>query len=357
MTNLIRYAESVLTQRSLNALNLPPANNVPFHPAQQFSIHDFMPGQNVQQPQTAYLPPHLPPDHSTNHGAISRQNVQHQNTANRPQNRRSKSQAAPKRKSRTGNTEPVQQTQHDRFPRRSREENSAQFHGAGQFMRHRDHSTESMTDVPARNFGERGGRPNTTGNDRCGNDGRSKRQFFFSFNRLEELTKKEPEEIVMELANDRNGFANKLEEDLTGDYIVLIIRVLAKMCSSAFNANKATIMMMASRDKFMKNLLQFVMQCVLHDQRDKYRNKYFWNDMDRFWYELHEVCSAMIDLIPTTAITVLPKLITAVGLSLRNLEAQHNLNIRDELKLQYEVLEEKLCLCIDEMEKKEVIII
>lgn len=177
---------------------------------------------------------------------------------------------------------------------------------------------------------------------------------YLGFKCLNKLTQMDPEKILIELANVRNGFVLKLEEDLSGDYLVLIIKVLAKMCSSAFNANKATIIGMVAKENFLTKVRRYVMELAVHELRDKKRNRLFWENMDQFWNDLHAVCSAIIDLIPSTAVIVLPKLLNAIKLTTENFKTQHSIQVSNEIVKRFEVLQEKLSLHIADIEKKQV---
>lgn len=178
------------------------------------------------------------------------------------------------------------------------------------------------------------------------------RHFVMAFKRLEALCKKEPEEVIVELANDRNGFFTKIEDTLSGDYIVLIVRVLEKMCSSAFNSNKTMVIIKVAKESFMEQLKKFVLEVPLHNAIDKNRNKYFWDNIDQFWRDLYVLCNTILELIPTTAIEVLPKMVTAVQMTVINIQNLHHVNISDGIKENYETLQEKIIITTEEIEKK-----
>lgn len=200
------------------------------------------------------------------------------------------------------------------------------------------------------------GRDNFGGNKRGNGKQTDKRErkFFIGFKQLEAMYERSSEEIVMELANDRRGFSNTLDsKDLSGDYIFIILKLLAKMCSSAFDSNKSTVLAMVARQNFLEQVKTFILSIPLHDATDKKRNKYFWANMDTFWYSLHEVCSTLLNLVPTTAIEILPKVLGAVCLTLDNIEKTFSLHISDEIKDYYDILQEKVVLCVQEREIKE----
>lgn len=182
--------------------------------------------------------------------------------------------------------------------------------------------------------------------------GARNRHFVMAFKHLEALCKKEPEEVIVELANDRNGFFRRIEDNLSGDYIVLIVRVLEKMCSSAFNSNKTLVITEVAKESFMEQLKKFVLEVPLHNVIDKKRNKFFWYNIDQFWRDLHILCNTILELIPTTAIEVLPKLVTAVQMAVISIEKLHNVQISDDIKQNYEILQEKILITTEEIEKK-----
>lgn len=173
-----------------------------------------------------------------------------------------------------------------------------------------------------------------------------------AFEHLQALCEKEPEEIIVELANDCSGFFKRIEDNLSGDYIVLIVRVLEKMSYSAFNSNKTVVITKIAKESFMEQLQTFLMQVSLHNAIDKKHNTFFWGNIDQFWRDLHMICNTILELIPTTAIEVLPKLITAVQLTITNIQTVHHVQISDDIKRLYEKLQEQIRITIEEIEKK-----
>lgn len=178
--------------------------------------------------------------------------------------------------------------------------------------------------------------------------------FGVGFKFIESLCEKDPEQILIEVSTNK-GFSLRLEQELPYDYIVILLKLLSKMCSSAFNEFKIEVITLFCKDKFIDQLTKYIATLPIQNERDKRRNTYFWNNPHEYWNNLYVMCSSAIELIPSTAIEVIPKVIKSSIFSIQNFEAtSSNAKVSDEIKDKFEKLQVKLCLCIEEIEKKKV---
>lgn len=189
------------------------------------------------------------------------------------------------------------------------------------------------------------------GEDGDAKNDKEKRNFGIGFKYVESLCEKDPEEIIVTLSTNRR-FSEKLNENLSGDWLFLIVKVLAKGCTCAFDSNKTSLLHFFCKENFIDQLKKFVALLATHDAKDKGRNRYFWQNMEEFWLNLWTVCNSVVTLIPSLAIETIPKLVAAVIMSFGNLESQQGIRLSDQVLKNFEDIQERLHLCIEEMEKK-----
>lgn len=178
------------------------------------------------------------------------------------------------------------------------------------------------------------------------------KRFQLGFKRLEELVDMEPDAVIISLANEKINFEDLLSERLSDDYLVLILKVLSKMCNSSFNENKAFILSIAAKVSFIDSLLTYLLQLVIQDERDKKRNSYFWRDIDDFFNNVVKYCQTIIDMVPSIAYERLPKLVKALNTIIPAFEMQYNVVIPEKIKQTIKDIEHKLNLIIKNYTKK-----
>lgn len=183
------------------------------------------------------------------------------------------------------------------------------------------------------------------------------------FKKLELLCNEDADNIIVTLIDPRSGFSFLLETDLSNDYIVLIVMVLSKMCSSVFEANKAAIMNLASTSKFIKQLTSFILELPLQNAQDRRRSGYFWKDQVGFWKNVIGLCESLIQTIPFRACEVLEMLIKAAIQIVKMLNTEkateqsyQELNYFPDLLSAFNKLQNKFNLCVEECERKKKVI-
>lgn len=178
------------------------------------------------------------------------------------------------------------------------------------------------------------------------------KRFQFGFKKLEELASKEPDAIIISLASERIGFEHLLEGKLSGDYIVLVLKVLSKMCDSNFNENKALILAMATKVSFIDNLINYLLQLMMQDEQEKRRNLHFWRNVDEFFSNFTKYCQTIIEKVPNIACEGLPKLLKAVNIMTPTFEIQHDVVIPEKIKQSFEDIQHKLDLIVENYNTK-----
>ncbi|GLV42804.1 uncharacterized protein CBL_03544 [Carabus blaptoides fortunei] len=175
------------------------------------------------------------------------------------------------------------------------------------------------------------------------------------FQKLEKLNEMEPDQLVVVLANEDVGLEKLFKTDLTPDYIVLILRVISKLCESTFQENKGSLLVKICQRDFIDKLIKYLSELVVQEPYEKQRNKFYWQDQDRFWNDLLILFETVLLVVPNTACEVLPKLVKHTCISVGNMEKHQHVIISDTVKTKLEELQVKVMMCVEEREKKKVV--
>ncbi|KAK5640473.1 hypothetical protein RI129_011284 [Pyrocoelia pectoralis] len=171
------------------------------------------------------------------------------------------------------------------------------------------------------------------------------------FRKLEEVSNMEPQEIIIELVCNRNGFKELLDSrNLTDDTLVLIVRVLRIVCLVPLRTNKMAMISLALNENFNKMLQNFILQMMFASERDKRNSSYFWKDVQGFFGNAHVVLQSIFETTPTKACEVIFKTIEVCNHTIKVLLDQ-DLISRDVKEL-FEKLYEKLKMYTAEIEIK-----
>ncbi|XP_023016144.2 NFX1-type zinc finger-containing protein 1 isoform X1 [Leptinotarsa decemlineata] len=151
------------------------------------------------------------------------------------------------------------------------------------------------------------------------------------------------EEVIQNLFNDKAGFKNLVQSnDLSGDFLVLIVHILSKVSKSSFDNSKIHIYKTVfTNGSYIKQLKSFITSLPFYDQQEMKNTKYFWNDSDRFWYNLIDIFRDMTST-PTLACEILPNILKSLVRTLPILETEQNIHISEEIKDGFKVLSEKV---------------
>ncbi|KAJ8981193.1 hypothetical protein NQ317_014837 [Molorchus minor] len=147
------------------------------------------------------------------------------------------------------------------------------------------------------------------------------------------------EEVIQNLLSDRSGFTEQLKDgELSGDWLVLITRILVKICDSGFGDSKLKIFQnVFSHSDYPKQLTSYISNLPNHNEREKKGIIIYGTTPDRFWHDLLVVFEDITKL-PSFASQNLPVLLKAIKRTLPAIEEEHGLHISDEIKDKFEVL-------------------
>lgn len=190
--------------------------------------------------------------------------------------------------------------------------------------------------------------------DRSKNSG-ARRCFPPGFKYIESLCEKDPEEIMISISSTK-GFSIRLEQELSGDFIVILLKLLSKLCTSTFNECKSEVIGLFCQNRFIEKLSYFVATLPVQEDRDKRANSYFWQNTTEFWNNLHVMCNSVIDLMPNLAVDVIYKLVKTTILCIKNFESfQPNNKVNGEIEEKFNELLKRINLWVEELEKKKVV--
>ena len=196
---------------------------------------------------------------------------------------------------------------------------------------------------PNAHRGQQRGRYNSRERDYRPKGDAKKTVYATSLKKLEAMLKDEPDQLVIKLLNEKSGFSQLLKDpDLSTDFIVLIVKVTARMCQSEFESNKSSVMTMICDKNFIKQLEGFALKLCLQDEQDKQRSRYYWMDSCSFWESVAVCCETVINTIPTVACEILPNLLKVI------IKAVSNLGDLTENLVAFENLQKKIKLLSEE---------
>lgn len=184
------------------------------------------------------------------------------------------------------------------------------------------------------------------------NQAKTKDEKSIELKQLEEWDNKEPHLVILELVHQIKQFEDLLDSNMSHNMLVLVLKVLAKLCLSPFKENKAEIINLASKERFITRLQNYVVvQLPFLEQHEHENNALFLKDVDGFFGNLIAVFESLIETIPTKACEVLPKIIKSIKITIPILEAEQKLTLSTETKEKFVRLQEKSELCKTEIQK------
>lgn len=136
-------------------------------------------------------------------------------------------------------------------------------------------------------------------------------------------------EIVAKLANSHSGFQNVMKDTdrlrRRPDLLVLIVKLLAKVCDSDFRENKSSVLAQACHPEFLDHLADFMSDLPLHG----YKNAF---DVDDFLLNLLTFSKEVMILLPYTASERFRKILLFVDTTIRGFELYQKKSVRDDVK-------------------------
>jgi hypothetical protein len=169
------------------------------------------------------------------------------------------------------------------------------------------------------------------------------------YKRLEKLADEEPYDILVVLANERYGFETLVKQPLKPDLLVLIVRVLSKLCKADFEENKAAVLSVACVHEFLDQLSEHIALIPL--EVDKKRNE----NVGSFLEDLITFLKTVVVLLPSKAVEGFEKIFTMTDVMIKIFEGQQFASANfDELRKKFEHIKAQHKICIEDDEKKKM---
>jgi len=154
----------------------------------------------------------------------------------------------------------------------------------------------------------------------------------FGYKHLEELSDKEPSDIVFVVCNKSNGFVNLFKQNKDPDWLFLLMKISAKICNSEFLVNKRFILNeICWNPVFIDHLKSY----ILTTPNDVNKNRR--SNMGAFFENCLTVCQSITDLFLRTAAERLNTLINCLRMALSDMK-----NNCLDLKINYVILLDKI---------------
>jgi len=150
------------------------------------------------------------------------------------------------------------------------------------------------------------------------NDIKTKDNFKFGYKRLEELCCKDASEIVFVMSNKVNGFMDLFKQNKEPDWIFLLMKVSAKICSTELLQNKYFLLIELMCNQFFEHLKTY----ILSTPNEKKINR--CNNMNIFYEDCLVVFQSITTLFPKTAEERLKEIIVSSNIALNGIKSYCN---------------------------------
>lgn len=119
------------------------------------------------------------------------------------------------------------------------------------------------------------------------------------FKRLLDISLLKPPILTLEIAH-RPGFWNLLEvEEMKGDFIVLIVKILSSIYKSLEPGETSKIVTMLQtkfeRSNFLELLKRYLISLPMVRVVEKRMNSYAWNDIQTFYFDILALCEGIFE--------------------------------------------------------------
>lgn len=162
------------------------------------------------------------------------------------------------------------------------------------------------------------------------------------YQRLEELSKQDPLQIAVELANSYNGFQYLLDEESflkeRPDWIVLISNLLAKVCGCEFPENKIKVLTYLCESKFIDLIVDYLLSLSSDTTPQKKRIK----TLNTFLCDIIKIFETLTNIFPNNAKERFHDPVRKVFGHVSTIEAFTEVKVDDSLKTQLTTLAHRL---------------
>jgi len=200
-------------------------------------------------------------------------------------------------------------------------------------------------------------RKTTEHNEKFDNDNNKKisiQKYSFGIERLAELCCKDSTEIVFVLSNNVNGFVELFKQKQEPDWIFMIMKVSAKICSTESTQSKTFLLTELTCNQFLEQLKTYILSTPSENDINR------CNSMNDFYEDCLVVFHSMTTLFPKTANEKLKEIIVSSNVALDGIKSFCDLiKINETTIVKMNELLEKLndTVLTEELKLKEKLVI
>lgn len=180
------------------------------------------------------------------------------------------------------------------------------------------------------------------------------KKFYFGYRQLEELCNKDPTDMIFVMSNKTNGFMDLFKQNKGPDWLFLLMKVSAKICSTEFIQSKTTLLIELICNQFFEHLKSY----ILNTPTDK--NPVRCNNMNDFFNDCLIVFQSITVLFPKTAVERLKEIVVSSNIALTGIKSYTtNININETTMIGMNELLNKLndIKITDELKLKEKLVV
>lgn len=141
------------------------------------------------------------------------------------------------------------------------------------------------------------------------------KKFNFGYKRLEELCDKDPSEIIFVICNKTNGFIDLFKQNKDPDWIFLLMKVSAKMCSTEFVQSKIQLLTELTCNVFLSHLKTYILSTPTEKDSKRCKN------MNLFFSDCLIVFQSITTLFPRTAVEQLKEIVISTIIALNGIKS------------------------------------
>ncbi|KAJ9594038.1 hypothetical protein L9F63_014515, partial [Diploptera punctata] len=175
-----------------------------------------------------------------------------------------------------------------------------------------------------------------------------RREYVMGYTELERLSNEDdPYGVIEVLANRTYGFEKLLKQELKPDVVILVIKLLSKLCNVEFAELKIKLLSSACNFNFLDQLSRHIAVIPLEQNKRRKAN------IGSFFEDLLSFLETVINLLPSKAAEeTFEKIIMMVEMTMKVNEQQKSVTISEEIKKKFDKMSNQYKICVEEQNKK-----
>jgi len=151
------------------------------------------------------------------------------------------------------------------------------------------------------------------------------------------------------LANSRAGFETLVKQPLRPDLLILIVRILSKLCKAEFEENKGAVLSCACVHEFLDQLSKHI--AVIPLEVNKVRK----DNVGSFLVDLMTFLETVVNLLPSKAVEGFENVFMMTDVLIKIYEGRDlRFSDFDEVKKKFEHVRAQYKICVEEQERRDI---